>query len=61
MPDADVLLEVEVLEGAALVYGSVVDGKGRYVGTSSPTTVEPVACGAFEVTLLELGPVMGYN
>jgi hypothetical protein len=58
---ADVLLQVEVLEGAALVYGSVVDGKGDYAGTSDPTTVQPVTCGAFEVTLLELGPVTGYD
>jgi hypothetical protein len=58
---ADVQLEVEVLEGAALVYGSVVDGKGDYAGTSDPTTVQPSTTGAFEVTLLELGPVVGYD
>ncbi len=57
----DVLLEVEVLDGSALVYGSVVDGKGTYAGTSDPTTIQPVSNGAFNVILLELGPVSGYN
>ncbi len=57
----DHLLEVEVDSGAAVVYGSVLDGTGQAAGTNDPTTIEPVTTGATTVTLLELGSVQGYD
>ena len=57
----DVMIDIQVEEGRALAYGSVLDGKGAYTGTSDPTTVRPMVRGAPSVTLLELGPVQGYD
>ncbi len=58
---AGFLIEVRVLTGSALVYGSVLDGKGAVSGTSDPTTVLPVMAGADRVTLLEIGAIQGTN
>lgn len=62
LPDTpDLVIEVEVISGAAFSYASVVDGHGPYVGTSDPTTQLPVRTGSNSVTLLELGSVHGGN
>ena len=55
------LIEARMLAGRALVYGSVLDGKGAIAGTSDPTTVLPVAIGSDRVTLLEIGAIQGTN
>jgi hypothetical protein len=55
------LLEVLVSSGSAVVYGSVLDGNASESGTNDPTTVQPVVGGSSKVTLIELGPVVGYN
>ncbi len=58
---ADYLLEVRVEAGSALVYASVLDGTATAPGTSDATTILPVEDGARTVTLLELGPIQGYD
>ncbi len=55
------LLGVDVLAGRAVVYASVLDGYGEIQGTSDPTTILPVATGVQQLTLLELGPIQGYD
>jgi len=57
----DYLLEATVTTGSAVFYASVLDGNATSVGTSDPTTIHPVTAGAETVTLLELGPVEGYD
>ena len=57
----DYLLEATVTAGSAVVYASVLDGNSTNPGTSDPTTIRPVTTGAQMVTLLELGPVDGYD
>ncbi len=57
----DYLLEATVTAGSAVVYASVLDGNSTNPGTSDPTTIQPVTAGAETVTLLELGPVDGYD
>jgi PKD repeat protein len=58
---AGFLIEARVQTGSALVYGSVLDGKGAVTGTSDPTTVLPVELGSDRVTLLEIGSIQGTN
>jgi Tol biopolymer transport system component len=60
-PSTDILLEVRVTAGSALVYASQLDGTGSAAGTNDPTTVLPVRRGADRVTLLELGAAQGVN
>jgi len=55
------LLEVLVSSGSAVVFGSVLDGNASQPGTNDPTTIQPVIGGSSRVTLIELGPVTGYN
>lgn len=57
----DVLLEVAVTAGSAVVYGSVLDGRGATTGTNDPTTIRPVRRGAERVTLLEIGSAQGVD
>jgi len=57
----DVLLEVTVTAGSAVVYASVLDGNTGSPGTNDPTTIMPVRRGAERITLLELGSVQGIN
>ncbi len=59
---ADVMLRMEVLSGRATGYVSVLDGTGGdYVGTSDPTTIQPITAGSEAVLLQEIGPVQGLN
>ncbi len=60
-PAEDYLLEATVTAGSAVVYASVLDGNSTNSGTSDPTTIQPVTAGAEKLTLLELGPVEGYD
>lgn len=55
------LLEATITTGSAVVYASVLDGNSTSAGTSDPTTIQPVTDGAESLTLLELGPVQGYD
>jgi len=55
------LLDVLVTSGSAVVYGSVLDGNASQSGTNDPTTIQPVIAGSSRITLIELGPVVGYN
>ncbi len=57
----DVLLEVSVTAGSAVVYASVLDGRSDRPGTNDPTTIQPVRHGSDRVTLLEIGSVQGVN
>jgi len=57
----DVLLEVTVTSGSAVVYASVLDGRSGTHGTNDPTTILPVRRGADRVTLLEIGSAQGVN
>jgi PKD repeat protein len=58
---SDYLVRVEVMAGRAIAYVSVLDGTSGTPGTSDPTTLQPVVTGAARVTLLELGPIQGFN
>ncbi len=59
---ADVMLQMEVISGRATGYVSVLDGTGGdYVGTSDPTTIQPIVIGSESVVLQEIGPVQGLN
>lgn len=60
-PRDNIVIAVEVGSGMALAYGSILDGNLAYEGTSDPTTVLPVTRGAPEVTLLEVGPIQGFD
>ncbi|MCP4895612.1 MAG: DUF1566 domain-containing protein [bacterium] len=55
------LLEARVTAGSAVVYVSVLDGNSTASGTSDPTNIQPVTAGAETVTLLQLGPIQGYD
>ncbi len=57
----NVMVQVEVLAGAAFPYASVLDGRGHVPGTSDPTTVLPVTAGARQVVLLEMGRITGLD
>ncbi len=57
----DVLLEVTVTSGSAVVYASVLDGRSGTPGTNDPTTIRPAHRGADRVTLLEIGSAQGVN
>lgn len=59
---ADVLLRMEIVNGRATGYVSVLDGTGSdYAGTSDPTTIQPLLAGNPALLLLEIGPVQGLN
>lgn len=58
---ADYLMEVEVDEGLAVAYVSVLDGNADSPGTSDPTTQLPLGQGSDSVVLLELGPIIGFD
>ncbi|MCU0305942.1 MAG: hypothetical protein MUC56_17955 [Thermoanaerobaculales bacterium] len=60
-PRDNIVIAVEVGSGMALAYASILDGNLVYDGTSDPTTILPVTEGAPEVTLLEVGPIVGFN
>ncbi len=56
----DYMIELAVDAGDALGVGSVLDGTAANPGTSDPTTVL-AAVPSTTVTLLEVGPVQGFN
>lgn len=58
---SDYLIQVDVDSGTAIVYASVLDGNSGSPGTSDPTTILPVTTGSDSVTLLELGPIVGFD
>ena len=60
-PRDNIVVAVEVRSGVALAYASILDGNIVYDGTSDPTTILPAIFGAPEVTLLEVGPIQGFN
>ena len=60
-PRDDIVVAVEVSSGMALAYASILDGNIAYDGTSDPTTILPAIGGAPQVTLLEVGPIQGFN
>ena len=60
-PRDNIVVAVEVSSGMALAYASILDGNIAYEGTSDPTTILPVTQGASEVTLLEVGPIQGFD
>jgi len=60
-PRDNIVIAVEVNSGMALAYASILDGNIVYDGTSDPTTVLPAVAGAPQVTLLEVGPIQGFN
>jgi hypothetical protein len=60
-PVADALVEIDVIQGSLLAYGSILDGHGEYEGTSDPTTLIPFGDGREIVTLLEMGDIVGHD
>ena len=60
-PRDNIVIAVEVSSGMALAYASILDGNLVYDGTSDPTTILPAVGGAPQVTLLEVGPIQGFN
>jgi len=58
---SDYVVRATVEAGEAIVYTSVLDGTATVPGTSDPTTILPVVGGADRVTLLELGPIVGFD
>lgn len=60
-PRDNIVVAVEVNSGTALAYASILDGNIVYDGTSDPTTILPAVTGASQVTLLEVGPIQGFN
>jgi len=56
----DYMIELAVESGDAIGVGSVLDGTATNPGTSDPTTVL-AAVPSTSVTLLEVGPVQGFN
>lgn len=57
----DVMVEIAVVSGTVAGYATILDGNGLYVGTSDPTTVQPMTVGSERVTLLEIGSVQGID
>lgn len=58
---SDYLVQLDVVDGAAQAFVSVLDGTAQVSGTSDPTTILPVVTGSARQTLVGLGPVTGLN